>query len=207
MLFIRPACRLPRARCFALAYLNAATATASVRVQELMAGGNFDYGWGHIYFGYFRANDVISSTTGNALSNPAGKYDPAVGPAGNTPGDWHSTYSLSADYRFTTFLSVGADAAYIKGSTYLGNDALQLWAIINYDLSKGTRLYGTISELKNYGIAQYKMAGASITTGSFLTPGPGQSEFGVQIGIRHLFQAMLVCARHSPTVNLSSVLR
>lgn len=172
---------------FALAYLNAANATASVRVQEFMAGGNLDYGWGHIYVGYFRANDVISSTTGNALSNPAGKYDPAVGPVGNTPGDWHSTYSLSADYRFTTFLSVGAGAAYIKDSTYLGNNALQYGAIVNYDLSKGTRLYGTISELKNYGTAQYKMAGASITTGSFLTPGPGQSEFGVQIGIRHVF--------------------
>ncbi|MEM5318459.1 porin [Paraburkholderia sp. JHI869] len=171
----------------ALAYLNAANATVSNRVQEFMAGGNLDYGWGRIYVGYFRANEVISATTGNALSNPAGKYDPTVGPVGNTPGDWHSTYSLSADYRFTPFLSVGAGAAYTKDSTHLGNDALQYGAIVNYDLSKGTRIYGTISELKNYGTAQFKMAGASITTGSFLTPGPGQSEFGVQVGIRHLF--------------------
>jgi len=171
----------------ALAYLNAANATVSNRVQEFMAGGNFDYGWGRIYFGYFRANEIISATTGNALSNPAGKYNPAAGPVGNVPGDWHSTYSLSADYRFTPFLSVGAGAAYIKDSTHLDNDALQYGAIVNYDLSKGTRLYGTISELKNYGTAQFKMAGASITTGSFLTPGPGQSEFGVQVGIRHLF--------------------
>ncbi|WP_368683040.1 porin [Paraburkholderia sp. BR10936] len=171
----------------ALAYLNAANATASNRVQEFMAGGNLDYGWGRIYVGYFRANDVISATTGNALSNPAGKYDPTVGPVGNTAGDWHSTYSLSADYRFTPFFSMGAGATYTKDSTHLGNDALQYGAIVNYDLSKGTRLYGTISELKNYGTAQFKMAGASITTGSFLTPGPGQSEFGVQVGIRHLF--------------------
>ena len=171
----------------AFAYLNAANATVSNRVQEIMAGGNFDYGLGRIYFGYFRANDVISATTGNALSNPAGKYDPAVGPVGNAPGDWHSTYSLSADYRFTPFFSIGAGAAYTKDSTHLGNDALQYGAIANYDLSKSTRLYGTISELKNYGTAQFKMAGASITTGSFLTPGPGQSQFGVQVGIRHLF--------------------
>ncbi|WP_201697049.1 porin [Paraburkholderia hiiakae] len=171
----------------ALAYLNAANATASNRVQEFMAGGNLDYGWGRIYVGYFRANEVVSATTGNALSNPAGKYDPTVGPVGNTAGDWHSTYSLSADYRFSPFFSVGAGAAYIKDSTHLGNDALQYGAIVNYDVSKGTRLYGTVSELKNYGTAQFKMAGASITTGSFLTPGPGQSEFGVQVGIRHLF--------------------
>lgn len=171
----------------AFAYLNAANATASNRVQEFMAGGNLDYGWGRIYIGYFRANEVISASTGNALSNPAGKYDPAVGPVGNVAGDWHSTYSFSADYRFTPFFSVGAGAAYIKDSSSLGNDALQCGAIVNYDLSKGTRLYGTISELKNYGTAQFKMAGASITTGSFLTPGPGQSQFGVQVGIRHLF--------------------
>lgn len=172
---------------FALAYLNAANATASVRVQEIMAGGNIDYGHGRIYLAYFRANDVISSSTGNALSNPAGKYDPTVGPVGNTAGDWHSTYSLSADYRFSPFLSVGAGYAYIKDSSSLGNDAGQWGAIINYDLSKATRVYGTVSQLKNYGTAQYKMAGASITTGSFLTPSPGQMETGVQIGIRHLF--------------------
>lgn len=172
---------------FALAYANATNATASFRVQQFMAGGNVDYGWGRIYVGYFRSNDVISATTGNALSNPAGKYNPATGPVGNTPGNWHSTYSLSADYRFTPFLSVGGGAAYMKDSTSLGNNALQYGAIINYDLSKGTRVYATVSELKNYGNAQFKMGGASITTGSFLTPGPGQSEFGAQVGIRHLF--------------------
>ncbi|TDN61807.1 porin [Paraburkholderia sp. BL10I2N1] len=171
----------------ALAYLNAANATASVRVQEIMAGGNVDYGLGKIYLGFFRANDVISATTGNALSNPAGKYDPTVGPVGNVAGNWHSTWSLSADYRFTPFLSAGAGYAFIKDSSSLGNDASQMSAIVNYDLSKATRLYGVVSRLNNRNTAQFKMAGASITTGSFLTPDKGQSETGVQVGIRHLF--------------------
>jgi predicted porin len=60
-------------------------------------------------------------------------------------------------------------------------------AIMNYDLSKRTRVYGVVSRLNNSNTAQFKMAGASITTGSFLTPGGGQSETGVQVGIRHLF--------------------
>lgn len=171
----------------AAAYLNAANATVTNRVQEIMAGGNFDYGRGKIYFGYFRANDVISATTGNALSNPAGKYDPAVGPVGNVPGNWHSTYSLSADYRFSPFLSAGAGYAFVKDSSALGNNARQVSAIVNYDLSKRTRVYGVVSHLSNSGTAQYKMTGASITTGSFLTPDGGQSETGVQVGIRHLF--------------------
>ncbi|WP_169708776.1 porin [Trinickia terrae] len=171
----------------AAAYLNAANSTNTVRVQEIMAGGNYDYGRGKVYFGYFRANDVISSTTGNALSNPAGKYDPSVGPVGTVPGNWHSTYSLSADFRFSPFLSVGAGYAWIEDSSSLGNNAREWSAIVNYDLSKSTRLYGVVSRLVNDGTAQFKMAGASITTGSFLTPGAGQSENGVQIGIRHLF--------------------
>ncbi|MGH8778852.1 porin [Paraburkholderia sp.] len=171
----------------ALAYLNAANATNTVRVQEIMAGGNVDYGSGRVYLAYFRANDVISATTSNALSNPAGKYDPTVGPVGNKAGNYHSTYSVSADYRVSPFLSVGAGYAFIKDSSSLGNNARQMSAIVNYDLSKRTRLYGVVSRLSNSGTAQFKMAGASITTGSFLTPDGGQNETGVQIGIRHLF--------------------
>jgi predicted porin len=171
----------------ALAYLNAANATNTNRVQEIMAGGNFDYGWGKIYIGFFRANDVISSTTGNALSNPAGKYDPAVGPVSNVAGNYHTTWSFSADYRFSPFLSVGAGYAFISDSSSLDNDARQMSAIVNYDLSKATRLYAVVSRLNNYNSAEFKMAGASITTGSFLTPGAGQSETGAQVGIRHTF--------------------
>lgn len=171
----------------AFAYLNAANATATNRVQEVMAGANVDYGLGKVYFGYFRANDVISSTTGNALSNPAGKYDPSVGVVGNTAGNWHSTFSLSADFRFNPFLSVGAGYAYTKDSSALGNDAGEFGAIVNYDLSKATRIYATVADLKNYHGAAFKLVGASITSGTYLTPGAGQSEFGAQIGFRHLF--------------------
>lgn len=171
----------------ALAYLNAANATNTVRVQEIMAGGNYDYGWGKIYLGFFRANDIISATTGNALSNPAGKYNPTVGPVGNVAGNYHSTWSFSADYRFSPFLSVGAGYAFITDSSSLDNTAREFSGIVNYDLSKATRLYGVVSRLNNSNSAQFKMTGASITTGSFLTPGAGQSETGVQVGIRHLF--------------------
>jgi predicted porin len=172
---------------FALAYLNVANATNSIRVQEFMAGGNVDYGHGRVYIAYFRGNDVISSNTGNALSNPAGKYDPAVGPVGNVAGNYHNTWSFSADYKFNPALSVGAGYAFISDNSSLDNDARQISAILNYDVSKRTRVYGVVSRLNNFKTAQFKMAGASITTGSFLTPDPGQSETAVQIGIRHLF--------------------
>ena len=171
----------------ALAYLNAANPTNSVRVQEIMAGANYNYGWGKLYFGFFRANDIISATTGNALANPAGKYNPATGVVGNVAGNYHNTYSFSADYHFTPFLSLGAGYAFITDSSSLDNTAREFSAIVNYDLSKATRLYAVVSRLNNSNTAQYKMTGASITTGAFLTPGTGQSETGAQIGIRHLF--------------------
>ncbi|MGF7000493.1 porin [Paraburkholderia sp. GAS32] len=171
----------------ALAYLNAANAKNAVRVQEFMAGGNYDYGRGKMYFSFVRANDIISATTGNALSNPAGKYNPAAGPVGNVAGNYHNTYSLSADYRFSPFLTAGAGYAFITDSSSLNNTAREFSGIINYDLSKTMRLYAVVSRLNNSNTAQFRMAGASITTGSYLTPSAGQSETGAQIGIRHLF--------------------
>jgi predicted porin len=172
---------------FALAYLTAANATNTNRVQEFMAGGNYDYGQGKVYLAYFRANEVISATTGNALSNPAGKYDPTVGPVGNTPGNYHNTYSVSADYRVNPATTIGAGYGYIQDSSSHGNNARQFSLIVNYDLSKRTRLYSVASRLNNSNTAQFKMAGASITTGTFLTPDAGKSETGFQVGIRHLF--------------------
>lgn len=172
---------------FALAYLTAANPTNTNRVTEFMAGGNYDHGRGKIYLGFFRANEIISSTTRNALTNPAGKYDPTLGPVTNVPGTYHNTYSVSADYRATPLASFGAGYGVIRDSSSAGNNARQFGLIANYDLSKRTRLYSVISRLDNSGSAQFKMANASITTGTFLTPDAGESETGFQVGVRHAF--------------------
>ena len=169
------------------AYLNAANAANSVRVQEMMAGATYDYGHGKLYLAWFRANDVISATTCNALANPAGKYDPALGAVGNVPGNYHSTYSISADYRLAPQATIGAAYAYIRDDSPLDNNAEQIGAIATYALSKRTQIYGVVSWLKNFGTAKFRMTGASITLGSLLTPDPGHNETGAQIGIRHLF--------------------
>lgn len=171
----------------AVIYQNSANSTNTVRVQGLMAGGNVDYGRGKVYLSFYRSNDVISATTGNALNNPAGKYDPASGPVSNTAGNYHNTYSVSADYRVDSFLSFGAGFAFIQDDSQLHNDASEESAIVNYQLSKRTRLYGVVSYLDNRHTAQYKMTGASITAGTYLTPDPGESETGVQVGILHFF--------------------
>ena len=171
----------------AVAYLNAVNATQTNRVQQLMAGGNYNYGPGKIYVGFFRTNDVVSATTGNALGSPGGKFDPAVGAVGNTPGNYHNTYSLSADYQFNPALTVGAGYAYIQDDSSLHNNAEEFSLISTYSLSKSTTLYAVASRINNSHTAQFKMADAATTTGTFLTPGTGQGETGFQLGIRHSF--------------------
>ena len=172
---------------FAAAYLNGVNAGQTNRVQQLMAGGNYNYGHGKIYVGFFRTNDVISATTGNALGSPGGKFDPTVGAVGNTPGNYHNTYSLSADYRFNAAVTVGAGYAYIQDDSDLHNNAGEFSLISTYNLSKQTTLYAVASRLNNTHTAQFKMGDAATTTGTFLTPGAGKDETGFQLGIRHSF--------------------
>ncbi|MFX5506069.1 hypothetical protein ABTD43_18640, partial [Acinetobacter baumannii] len=84
-----------------------------------------DYGSGKVYLAFFRTNEVISATTGNVFTNPAGKYDPAGAVVGNTAGDYHNTYSLSADYRINAQTTVGAGGGYVKDSSRYNNNARQ----------------------------------------------------------------------------------
>jgi predicted porin len=172
---------------FATAYVNANNSTNTVNVKQFMAGGNYDYGSGKVYLGFFRTNAVISSSTATALTNPAGKYDPTGSVVGTTAGNYHNTYSLSADYRFTPSLTVGAGGGYIKDSSSLNNNAKQFSLIANYDLSKRTRVYTVLSRLINQHTAAYKMTGASFTGSQSLSPQAGANETGFQVGIRHTF--------------------
>lgn len=171
----------------AAAYLQAANEGNTNRVKQLMAGGNYDYGHGKLYLAFFRTNDVISATTGNALVSPGGKFDPAVGAVSNTPGDYHNTYSVSADYRINPAATVAAGYAYIHDSSSLHNNAEQFSLMATYSLSKRTTLYADVTRINNDNTAQFKMGDAATTTGTFLTPDKGKDQTGAQVGIRHLF--------------------
>jgi len=170
-----------------MVYLHVNNITNTASVQQFMTGGNYDYGMGKVYLGFFRTNDVISATGGNALANPAGKYNPTTGPVGPIAGNYHNTYSLSADYRFSAQTTVGGGYAAIKDQSALGNNAKEFSLIANYDLSKHTRLYAVASRIDNTNTANFKLTGASITAGTILTPDKGQNETGFQVGIQFMF--------------------
>ncbi|WDZ95160.1 porin [Herbaspirillum sp. WKF16] len=169
------------------AYLNAKNGTNTNSVKQFMLGGNVDYGSGKIYLAFFRTNEVVSATTGNVFVNPAGKYDPTGNLLTTAIGNYHNTYSLSADYRINASTTIGAGGGYVKDSSSYNNNARQFSLIVNYDLSKRTRLYAVASRLVNQNTAAYKMTGASFTASQALSPDAGASETGVQFGIRHTF--------------------
>lgn len=169
------------------AYLKANNASNTNSVQQLLAGANYDYGYGKLYVGFFRTNDVISATTTNALTSPSGKGNPALGPVTDTPGDYHDTYTVSADYRVTSAVTVGLGYAMTFDRSGLDNNAKEVGVIANYNLSKTVRLYAVGSRLMNSHGAQFVLAGAALSPGSFLTPDPGTAETGFQIGIRYAF--------------------
>ena len=110
-----------------------------------------------------------------------------MGAVSNTPGNYHNTYSLSADYQFNPALTVGAGYAYIQNDSSLHNNAEEFSLISTYSLSKSTTLYAVASRINNSHTAQFKMGDAATTTGTFLTPGTGQGETGFQLGMRHSF--------------------
>jgi predicted porin len=168
-------------------YFRANNAANSNSVQQLLLGGNVDYGRGKLYFGFFRTNDVVSSNTANSLTSPAGKGDTAAGNVTDTPGDYHDTYTASVDYRLTPRLTLGIDYAVTIDRSGLGNDAREVGVIANYKLSRSTQFYAVGSRLFDAHTAQFFMADAALSPGAFLVPDRGASETGLQVGIRYAF--------------------
>jgi predicted porin len=92
---------------------------------------------------------------------------------------------VSGKYQFTpsVFVSLGYTALHDKTSA--GDNANQIAAMAQYDLSKNTSVYGTISYLTNHNQASYTLAGSA-------NPGlplayAGASPHGISIGMYHRF--------------------
>lgn len=67
-----------------------------------------------------------------------------------------------------------------NGTARSGNDASQWGVGYVHDLSKRTALYGTYAQITNRGQANYTVSGG-------LSPLPGLSARGAELGVRHLF--------------------
>jgi predicted porin len=143
----------------------------SFTIDASFLGGNFDYGSGKIYVGFF-SGDTPGSNAGNATTAPV---------KGRSTRAW----SLSADYRFTPELSLGALVGASNDTTAANGDANQVSFIGKYSLSARTLIYGVGTRLSNKNAANFSLGAAGPITRN--TPVAGGDADGLQVGVRHLF--------------------
>jgi predicted porin len=96
-----------------------------------------------------------------------------------------NVYGVSGKYQFTPSVFVALGYTALHDKTAAADNANQIAAMAQYDLSKNTSVYGTVSYLTNHNQASYTLAGSA-------NPGlplayPGANPHGISIGMFHKF--------------------
>jgi predicted porin len=170
---------------------NRITATVRDKVSYQHLYANYKYDAGTVYLAFVRSNNSTANANGrNAatiLSNISLPNNFFAGTDPNAQRYYH-IWQLSADYRLTPVLRVGALYGVMHDTS--GGDAGARGGNVGayYALSKRTTLYSFLSYLKNDTNAGFRfsssagpsanLAGAAIN---------GQSLSGLQLGIVHRF--------------------
>ncbi|PUA16596.1 porin [Glaciimonas sp. PCH181] len=152
---------------------------------------DYDYGKGKIYFAYVRSNNVTGNANGNNATGILSNVSiPTNAFAGNNPSvlRMYNIYQVSADYRLTPQLRIGALYGVIK-DTSSGNAGAQGGNVgTYYDLSKRTTLYGFANYMKNDTNAGFRFSGSAGPTANLAGADiNGKSLIGLQAGILHRF--------------------
>jgi predicted porin len=170
---------------------NRITATIRDKVSYQHLYANYKYDAGTVYLAFVRSNNSTANANGrNAATILSNISVPNNFFAGTDPNAqrYYNIWQVSADYRFTPALRVGALYGVMNDTS--GGDAGARGANVGayYTLSKRTTLYSFLSYLKNDTNAGFRfsssagpsanLAGAAIN---------GQSLSGLQLGIVHRF--------------------
>lgn len=152
---------------------------------------NYEYGPGKIYLTYVRSNNSTANANGanggtilNNVSNPNNFFP------GSDPNikRFYNIYQISADYRVTPQLRVGALYGVMVDTT--GNKAGANGGNVGayYDLSKRTTLYGFANYMKNQANAGFRFSGSAGPSANLAGADiNGKSLIGLQMGILHRF--------------------
>jgi predicted porin len=150
---------------------------------------NYDYGQGKLYAVYIRSNN---STSGAGVSNNSTTILGTVGAlVAGTKADVNRTYNIyqvSADYRVTPTLRVGALYGRIVDTS--GNDAGAQGGSVGafYDLSKRTTLLALAETMSNQTNGGFRPSGSAGVSPNFTGADVnGERISGVQLGIVHRF--------------------
>ncbi|SNS84423.1 Outer membrane protein (porin) [Noviherbaspirillum humi] len=165
-----------------------ATVTNKVQYHNLYA--NYDYGQGKVYATYVRSNNVTASANGlNAAAILSNIGTPSTY-AGTDPNArrFYNIYQLSADYRVSPQLRVGALYGVIKDQS--GGNAGAKGGNVGafYDLSKRTTLYSFLSYMQNEANAGFRFSGSAGPSANLAGADVnGRNLTGFQAGILHRF--------------------
>ena len=142
-----------------------------------------------VYLAYVHSNN----NTATAVSNNAGTILGNVGGVNaGTNADLHNFYNivqLSADYKLTPQLRLGALVGRIADQSHRDRGANGAAVTAYYDLSKRTMLLGQVETLRNDSAGGWRPAGSAGLKDTFTQAADinGRTISGVQLGIVHRF--------------------
>lgn len=153
---------------------------------------NYDYGQGKLYAVFIRSNNSTSSaTSSNTSNNGAAILGNVGGLVAGTNADANRYYNIvqvSADYRVTPKLRVGALYGQIKDTSHSDRDAKGGSVGAYYDLSKRTTLLAMCDILSNDTNAGFRPSGSAGVNPNFNGNDiNGQTIRGLQLGVIHRF--------------------
>ncbi len=170
---------------------NGVTVTVHEKIRYHNVYANYKYGKGTLYAAFVRSNN----STANANGRNAGTILSNVGSPNNffpgtdlNAGRYYNIWQLSADYRLSPQLKVGALYGAMRDTT--GGDAGARGGNVGafYDLSKRTTLYSFASYMKNQANAGFRFSGSAAPSANLVGADiNGRSLTGLQAGIMHRF--------------------
>lgn len=167
-----------------------ATYNKSVVYHNLYA--NYDYGQGKVYAVFIRSNNSTSSATATNTSNNGATILGTVGSlmtgSNADVNRFYNITQLSADYRLTPSLRVGALYGRISDTSHSGHDAKGGSVGAFYELSKRTTLLALAETLSNDTNAGFRPSGSAGVSPNFNGADiNGQRINGIQMGVIHRF--------------------
>jgi len=152
---------------------------------------NYQYGKGKLYLALGRSNNSTANANGY---NAAAILSNVSSPNNYFPGTdvnaarYYNLAQVSADYRITPQLRVGALYGVLHDTSGGGASARGANAGAYYDLSKRTTLYSFVSRLSNDSKAGFRFSGSAGPSANLAGADVnGQQLTGLQIGILHRF--------------------
>lgn len=177
---------------------SGATVDRTVMYNNFYA--NYDYGKGKVYAVYIRSNNNATACSSSTTPCPAASLlNNGGSPLGNTgslvtgtnsgANTYYNVYQLSADYKLTPKLRVGALYGRIDDTSNTGKNAAG-WAIGGYyDIFKDTMVYALVDVIDNDRNAGFRPAGSAGLPKNFSAAADvnGESIRGVQLGFVYKF--------------------